>query len=331
MNNLKSTNIIHIINISADRLADPIWDSKVKIMKPHYDLVQGELLADFFNEFANPDHFKNEGFTLDLSKLRGPSAKEICDEINDLKLRLDAYVIRDKGKDALYSGSLPVSLDIVKLKRLFPEELYTVNKKSRKHEPYEGDLFSKTGNEKIYTDAIINVTFDHVLSEIKSGFLDVDYGLQKKTITLSDFKGKTIKTTRELREKFYRDGMMLKFSKSLDKYVKYKRSSSKAREGSCLFIKEELKKKMSDWDAFGIDYENTDKNVLLAEIKAYESLTSSGIEKTVRIRPNEILLINDFVSKVKIKASVTTAEIKEIKDKKPKSKKTKDEKTEIKI
>ena len=73
-----------------------------------------------------------------------------------------------------------------------------------------------------------------------------------------------------------------------------------------MFIKEELKEKMSDWDEFGINYDDKDKTVPLVTKKAYESLTSSGIEKTVKIRPNEILLIDDLEVEVKFKASVTT-------------------------
>jgi hypothetical protein len=44
-------------------------------------------------------------------------------------------------------------------------------------------------------------------------------------------------TSRQLRQKIYDEGVTLKFGDSLVEYVKYKRSASKAREGSHLFIK----------------------------------------------------------------------------------------------
>jgi hypothetical protein len=62
---------------------------------------------------------------------------------------------------------------------------------------------------------------------------------------------------------------------------------------------------MSDWGEFGIRYDYGEK-APFAAIKAYESLTLSGIEKIVKIRPNEILLIKDVEREVEIKASVTT-------------------------
>jgi hypothetical protein len=129
---------------------------------------------------------------------------------------------------------------------------------------------------------------------------------KNKIKRISDSKDKKLMTARDLRQKFYNEGFTLRFGDSLVEYVKYKRSASKAREGSHLFIKKDLKEEMSAWDEFGIRYDAEDDNVPLVAIKAYESLTSSGIEKTVSIRGNEILLIDDVEKEVKIKASVTT-------------------------
>jgi hypothetical protein len=211
----------------------------------------------------------------------------------------------EEKRDPLYSGSLPISLDILKLKRLFPSELYTTNKKSGKHKEYNGDIFNTTESEKLYTDAIINVTFDNALYEIADPLQDTKLSLNTTEATYA-VKGKKTRTAQGLRQQLYDEGVTLRIGDSLVEYVKYKRSSSKAREGSHLFIKKELKGKMSDWDAFGIHYDDRDKNVPLAAIKVYESLTSSGIKKIIRICPDEILLINDVKTQAKIKASVTT-------------------------
>jgi hypothetical protein len=306
MDNLKST--IYIINIGAEKLGNPNWNLDMKKLKIKNELDEILMDIDIYlydsnnPELSEKERIQNKNFYDYITRNAAPLQKSL-DSLNDPDIRTDIYKITEEKRDLLYSGSLPVSLDILKLKRLFPNELYSIDKKSGKHKKYNGDIFNKIENEKLYTDAIINVTFDKASYEVVDKMLFFN---SKWNNDMTDVKGKKITRARTLRKKFYDEGVTLRFGDSLVEYVKYKRSSSKAREGSHLFIKKELKEKMSDLDAFGIHYDSKDKNVPLAAIKAYESLTSSGIEKIIKIKPDEILLIDDEKSQVKIKASVTT-------------------------
>lgn len=128
-----------------------------------------------------------------------------------------------------------------------------------------------------FSDALINVTFDR---KVKT-----DKGEIK---------------TKAIREQLYKDG----FCVNGEKYVLYKRSSSKAREGSVLFIKEKLYKPMMDWSHMRMEFK-ADEKLDIASLKAYESLTLSGIEDVITIKPNQILIIDDVYGTFKTKASVT--------------------------
>jgi len=322
MDNSKSMNI-NIISIDAEKLVNLNWNIAAKNLKLQYVLDKYTEMVNLFDalsfdeymEYTNDDsatvdqfgEFLNSEEAAKIKRCRIANFEKQRDRIVKSNIQTDSYQVNN----SLYSGSLPISLDILKLKRLFPEELYIATEDPNifkyyvKH--YGDDLFSKPEGMKLYTDAIINVTFDRASYDIADELQLVNKVSKNTTKVEPAYKGKMNMTTRDLRQKFYDEGVILKsrFGDTLVKYVKYKRSSSKAREGSHLFIKEKLAEKMNDWKEFGICYGDRDKNVPLVAIKAYESLTSSGIEKVVRIDPKEILLINDVKKDVTIKASVT--------------------------
>ena len=102
----------------------------------------------------------------------------------------------------------------------------------------------------------------------------------------------TIKTTKQIREELYRDGFMC----GRIKYVRWKRSPGAARNGKCMFIEEGIYKAIRKWDLAGIKIEEND-SVDLAGIEAYMSLTSSSLIGRLKIRPENILIIDDFESK----------------------------------
>ena len=84
---------------------------------------------------------------------------------------------------------------------------------------------------------------------------------------------KKIESKDKIREKFYTDGITVNDCL----YVMYKRTSSKARTGSALFIKKEYFDEMMKWSHLGIDFYNG-KKIDLASLKAYESLSLSSLE-----------------------------------------------------
>ncbi|MGF7185790.1 hypothetical protein GGQ84_001882 [Desulfitispora alkaliphila] len=174
------------------------------------------------------------------------------------------YKVPDIAFSKLYSCSLADNMDLLKIEKINNREI-------RIPESY------MDANQ--HTDALINITFDK---------------------SIKDENGKKIYTTKQTREYLYKNGFTID---NVD-YVFYKRSSSKAREGSALFIKKKLHKKMMNWSRLGIDFIQ-DEEVDITSLMAYESLTLSSIEKVVGIRPHEILLIDDCQTQYKSIASVT--------------------------
>ena len=85
-----------------------------------------------------------------------------------------------------------------------------------------------------------------------------------------------------VREKLYTEGFVL----DGEKYVLYKRTSSKARKGeSVIFVKEKYFKLLMDWSLLGINFEQ-DELIDLASLMAYSSLSMSSLADTVDIPLN---------------------------------------------
>ena len=101
-----------------------------------------------------------------------------------------------------------------------------------------------------------------------------------------------VKSPVELRKYFYENGITIYINGTKREYVRYKRSTGASREGDCLFIDKSLFDKMSKWSRFGIDV--NDKNRVSFE--AYQSLTLSGIQKTIEIEPKNVLVVEDYES-----------------------------------
>ena len=122
-------------------------------------------------------------------------------------------------------------------------------------------------NEKLYCDIIISVKF---------------------TYSSDDY------TTKQLRHKLYTDGFNLLINGQTIHYVRYKRSAGASRLGKVLFIEEKYYDEMMQWSLCGIDV--TNKKLDLASLESYVALSLSSIESTIKIKPNEILLIDDYES-----------------------------------
>ncbi|MDU6807583.1 MAG: hypothetical protein E6423_02220 [Clostridium sp.] len=150
----------------------------------------------------------------------------------------------------------------------------------------EGKEIHSYKRDKQYTKAIINITFNNkYVAKVKE---DRDL------------------STKEIREELYNNGFTLDGCR----YVLYKRSGSKARNGQVLFIKQKYFEDMMSWSRLGLTFtkgisKEDSEEVDIASLKAYESLTLSSIESTIEINPNSILLVGDIDSKFKELASVT--------------------------
>ncbi|WP_425204007.1 hypothetical protein [Priestia megaterium] len=214
------------------------------------------------------------------------------------------HMHKSKSIEEDYVGMIPYSLELIKL-----EKEMKANKLKIKED-------KKTG--KRTTHAVINVKFKQ---KIKSGKEMIKL-LNKKIKELQNGEYKTKLeqfvevieaeqdlpqweevTSNILRKELYEKGFTItKVDEetgeilSQDKYLAYKRSSSKSRTGQCLFILEELYEEMINWSRMYLPFEK-DMPVDLASLLAYESLVGSSLESTITINPKNILIVDDVESK----------------------------------
>ncbi len=102
---------------------------------------------------------------------------------------------------------------------------------------------------------------------------------------------KTLMGVKELRRYLYDEG----FTVDGISYVRYKRSSGSARVGKCLFINRDIYNRMHRWDTCGLKVV-PGKEIDLAAFEAAVSLSLSSIIDTIKIEPEEILMVDDYDS-----------------------------------
>lgn len=206
---------------------------------------------------------------------------------------------KKKIPDGLYKVKMPYSLAL--------ERMYEI----------KVDEFKSDDYDTVYSDMVINVTFkgaakkEKVLKATKNGgirepkpkYLIKTYGKGKKqsAILKKVVRLDTELNTAKLRTYMYDNGFVL----DGNKYVYFMRSTSKSRGGNMLFVKEEyFYKLLIEWARLGIVFAEN-QSIDVAGVKSYESLVLSGICGKVEIKPEEILLINDYESVFEKMASVT--------------------------
>ena len=236
------------------------------------------------------------------------------------------YNIRTKTGDInihKFVNTLDYSLDLIKIRDIY-ERVYR-----RKN-------FSFRIGDKEYTQRIINVTlnyavkefnrvrndlylrngwcYEEVASELEDGIYVVDGELIAIRVEYPiDFPaspsilGKyfyyqdgtyhaksnipTVVKISDIRLDLYKNGFVCDGIK----YVRFKRSAGSSRVGKCLFIDERLYPAMHRWEMCGIKISDG-QEVDLAALESYIALTSSSIIDTIEIRPENILVIDDYES-----------------------------------
>lgn len=108
---------------------------------------------------------------------------------------------------------------------------------------------------------------------------------------VSTEKFKTIMSAKKIREWVYENG----FYMDGIKFIRYKRSAGSARTGKCLFIDENLYPMIHKWEMCGLEINEGDE-CDLAGIESYISLTASSIIGAIEIKPENILLVDDYES-----------------------------------
>ncbi len=198
------------------------------------------------------------------------------------------YNFTDTNKIDIYSKSLDNSLEVIQLKKLCK------SKKIRFEEPkkfYNGKKASVAIVRKC-CDILIDVTFNQPYIEYQDvpKCEQVSYFCNGQIKPITRRKVKEIEPS-DLRIELYNNGFVCDGIK----YIEYKRSASRARQGSTLFIRADLYNEMMKWSHMGLSFEK-DEQVDLTSLRAYEALTMSGIESTVNIDTKTILMIEDATS-----------------------------------
>lgn len=211
----------------------------------------------------------------------------------------DSESKKKKVPDKLYKVKIPYSLAL--------EKMYEI----------KIDEFKSDDYDTIYSDMVINVTFKGAakkekilkptkrdeIRKAKPKYLIKTYGKGKNqsAILKKVTRLETELNTEKLRTHMYNNGFVL----DGNEYVYFMRSTSKSRGGNMLFVKKEyFYKLLIEWARLGIVFAEN-QSIDVAGIKSYESLVLSGICGKVEIKPEEILLINDYESVFEKMASVT--------------------------
>lgn len=226
----------------------------------------------------------------------GYNYKDYADSEREIKIDKSAdrpsksfpYIKKDKNKfllDKNFSCKMPYSLILDFIYHAYPQEF----------------SYDSYGNQ--YTDLFIDVTCKYPYKElvIEDGIIKSEVKVKVsnhgRIKTKVKDKFKTVLDENELREFIDKNGFVVHG----ERYVYYKRSSSKARRGSTLFVKESFKKVFETWSRMGIEFnieEEIDPKLSLAGILAYESLDMSHIlPHHIYIKPEQILLIDDIKAK----------------------------------
>ena len=163
----------------------------------------------------------------------------------------------------------------------------------------------------VATNQIINVTFKYTVKGMgtKKKFIMEDgkrvKGSQHEVEAMVVVKGGK---TEELRGKLYKEG----FDIDGIHYVRWMRSGGSARTGKVLYINEVLLKSMNNYSDCGIKLDGFGKNhdkpaeIDLASFEAYRSLLLSSNIGSIKIKPENILLIDDYESEFKDTVFITT-------------------------
>lgn len=102
---------------------------------------------------------------------------------------------------------------------------------------------------------------------------------------------KTCNNVADIRFDIYENGFVCEGIK----YVRFKRSSGSSRVGKCLFINERLYNAMHEWEMCGIQVDEG-QDIDLAALEPYIALTLSSIIDTIEIKPENILVVDDYKS-----------------------------------
>ena len=210
--------------------------------------------------------------------------EELSKEIFSMKKPI---TFSDKDNRFYYSGTMADSLMGRKLRQV-----------AKNRGEYEKVIREADGVD--YTDLIINLKFKQDIM-IPDGTLKKGYDPETDSIVeVGGENTKRLISKKKLRKMAYRDGVTINGMH----YVNFQRTSSKARVGNVLFIREDYFEEMDEWQNLGIpfrkmvkiqdkDRPNPFEAADIVSVRSYQSLIASSIMGEIDIDPYSILLIDD--------------------------------------
>ena len=234
------------------------------------------------------------------------------------------YRLRDKyGQFNIrrFRATLDYSLELIKLREVFYNEYkrndfsirisgkdysrhvvsVTFNYSIRKFNRLTSDIYireDKDINKAVFRDCIwidegelAGIQVNRLVENpVQEDILGKNFEFKNGCYCSKDNFG-TVKSVAQLREWVYQNGFWLDGIH----FVRYKRSAGSSRVGKCLFIDERLYPAIHEWEMCGLDIKQGDE-CDLAAIESYISLTMSSIIGAIEIRPENILLVDDYES-----------------------------------
>lgn len=192
----------------------------------------------------------------------------------------NTYILQIEGKDIIQAGEAGYIVKPNKKYKATLDNPYELIKLEQVANSFNKKiLFEK--KEKQYTNILVSLTFK--------------YAAKVNDININ---------TEAIRSELYSNGFMIRINDKPVEYVRYKRSSGSSKVGKCLFIQKDFYPKMMEWSLMGLEFKEEDK-VDLAALEAYMSLTLTSIIDTIDIKPENILLIDDYISTFKDKVMCT--------------------------
>jgi len=234
--------------------------------------------------------------------------------INDC-LDVNEIVSLCKKKNIDYSfGTNELFNPIINLSFIYPETKFYIY--SKKNDEDKKTNYFILNNVSV-KDLDLRKFKDGIYKDENGKIIAVKPDSLKENVTIDGLKytkngvcqREEFKTPLELREKFYKDGFKVRYilndnNEEVITYKRYKRSASAAKAGECYFIREDLFNDMMNWTCLG-GLLKPDKDPKIYTQKssweAYIALSLSGIEKSINIPLDSILIVKDIESKFKSK------------------------------
>lgn len=243
------------------------------------DEILGYNIKNKNNEINTKKYLNAFDYSLDLIKLR---------EIYKKVYRRSDFSFFDKNGKEFTNHIINVNFNYSnKVYNKFGKDVYVAFEYTLKECEF-------VDNVCIVDDELIAIKLNqpvenNIGSELLGDYFKFDeelgcYVVNKKNI-------KVLQTVAKLRNELYENGF---YSNGI-KYRRFKRSSGSSRIGKCLFINERLYTPFHKWEDCGLNVKIGDK-IDLAAYESYISLTSSSIIDILKIKKENILLIDDYDS-----------------------------------